>query len=351
MLDNQGKTEKATPKRRDEARKKGQVAKSMELTTAFIFIAAIFMLRWYLGILWAGIQEYTYSTWHKFPFDVKIDEIYNICASYMIQLGNMLAPIFITFFIVALATSIMQVGLKISFYSIKPSLAKLNPISGFKRFFSLQPYVQLLQSLFKLTLLSILAYWILARNYPLLLSTVNMEISTTGAVFGAIVWEICWKMALALLLLGIIDMAWQKYQFAKSIRMTKQEIKDETKNSEGDPLIKSHIRKKQIQMARKRMIQAIPKADVVITNPIHFAIAIQYDAIKMAAPHVVAKGAGLLAEKIKELAREYNVPIVENPPLAQSLYRLCEVDDEIPTELYAAVSEVLVYVYRLTGKI
>ena len=200
MLDNEGRTEKATPKRRDEARKKGQVARSMEITTAFIFIAAIFLLRWYVGILWENIREYTYYSWHKFPSDITISELYNICTNYMVKLGNMVAPVFITLFIVALAAAVMQVGFHVSLYAIKPSLKKLNPITGFKRFFSLQPYVQLLQSLLKLTILSILAYWILSRNYPLILSTINMEIGTTGGVLGAIVWEICWKMALALLM-------------------------------------------------------------------------------------------------------------------------------------------------------
>ena len=351
MSEADGRTEEPTGKRRSEARDKGQVAKSMELSTAFLFIASIFVVKAYLDVIWSQIVEYTYSMWTKFPVNLSPSEAIDIVTQFATTLLNILAPIFFILFVVALAVTVPQVGWHISWYTLKPDLNKLNPIQGFKRYASIQPYVMVLQSIFKLILLGILSYAILAAHYPAILSTVNMDLSETGIIFSNVIWELCWKLAMALMILGIIDMMFQKYQFEKSLKMTKQEIKDETKNTEGDPLIKSQIRKKQQQMARKRMMQELPKADVVVTNPTHFAIAIRYDSTKMAAPTVTVKGAGLLAQKIKELAKEFNVPIVENPPLARSIYKMCDVDDEIPTELYAAVSEVLVYVYRLTGKI
>lgn len=345
------KTEKATPKRREELRNKGQVARSMELNAATTFIIAIVVLRLFGGYFLENIQNFTSYLWNELPVIMDSETAITIIRSMLISVLNLIIPFSITLLVVAIVISIFQVGWHPTLYPLKPDITKINPIGGFKRFISLQPYVMLLQNIVKITIMTIVAYIIFKNNYPLLLETVNMDINQTGLVILKIVWEISWKLAFLMLILAIIDFVWQRYYFERSIKMTKQEIKDEVKQAEGDPQIKSRIKKKQRELAVLRMMQAIPKADVVVTNPVHLAIALQYDSMKMSAPCVVAKGAGRIAERIKEVARENNIPIIENKPLAQSLFKMVEIGEEIPEELYTAVSEILVYVYQLSGRL
>jgi flagellar biosynthetic protein FlhB len=196
-----------------------------------------------------------------------------------------------------------------------------------------------------------LAISVLSHHYPVLLQTVEMSLGQTGALLGAVVWELVWKMGGVMLVLSAADVVWQRYNFERNIRMSKQEIKDESKNSEGDPQVKARIRQLQRKAALQRMMEAIPRADVVLTNPTHLAIAIGYDRENMGAPQVLAKGANAVAERIKDKAREAQVPVMENKPLARALFRSTDVGDEIPAELYTAVSEVLIYVYRMSGKL
>jgi flagellar biosynthetic protein FlhB len=230
--------------------------------------------------------------------------------------------------------------------SVTPQFSKIDPLKGFKRLFALRSVIELLKNIFKMCIISIVAYVVikgeLDNMFPL------MEQSTWAMMIylGRICFKILLATTIVLLILAIMDYIYQRWEYEKSLRMTKQEIKDEYKNTEGDPLIKARIRRMQRDIARKRMMAEVPKADVVITNPTHLAIAIKYDAVKMLAPIVVAKGANIIAEKIKEVAGENDVPIVENKPLAQVLYKMVDINEAIPEDLYRAVAEVLAFVYE-----
>ncbi|PIQ26076.1 flagellar biosynthesis protein FlhB [bacterium (Candidatus Blackallbacteria) CG17_big_fil_post_rev_8_21_14_2_50_48_46] len=345
------KTEKATPKRREELRGKGQTAKSQELNTAILFIVAIVFLRLYFPYVVNFIRSETYRLWHVLPHDMTLTAFLNLMTQIFAGILQLLAPLFLVLIVTAVVTNLGQVGLRVSFFPLMPDISKLNPVSGLKKLFSPQPLVQLAQNLVKITIFVWLAASILTHHYQQLLQTMQMSLSETGRLIGSVVWEISWKLGLVMLILAIVDITWQRWFFERSIRMSKQEIKDEQKNAEGDPQIKAKIRQLQRKAALKRMMEAIPRADVVLTNPTHLAVAIEYKPEEMNAPQVVAKGAGAVAERIKERAREYEVPILENKPLARALFRSVEVGDEVPAELYAGVSEVLIYVYQLTGRL
>lgn len=262
-----------------------------------------------------------------------------------------LAPLFMALLLTALISNVGQVGLRLSFYPLKPDFTKLSPVQGFKRLFSAQPLVQLAQNLVKIALFVWMSVSILTQHYQQLLQTVNMSLGESGRLIGSVAWEIAWKLGLIMLVLALVDLVWQRWYFERSIRMSKQEIKDEHKNAEGDPQIKSKIRQLQRKAALRRMMESVPRADVILTNPTHLAVAIEYKPDQMAAPQVVAKGANAVAERIKERAREFEIPILENKPLARALFRSVEIGGEIPAELYAAVSEVLIYVYQMTGRL
>jgi flagellar biosynthetic protein FlhB len=347
------KTEEATPKRRQDAIKKGNVTRSIELSVGVKFILAILLLRSLLLPSWNTLESLTVNAWRHFPTDLTAQQADEMMRYYSYQMLGLLAPILLGMLLFGVITQVAQVGLHLNPGALKADLSRLNPFGpgGFKRFFSAQPYQQLAVSVLKMTALGWLGWSIVRRRYPQLLDTVHMDLSSAGLAYGALVWEVCWKIGLAMLILGIIDFVLAKRRFNKSIRMSKQEVKDESKSQDGDPQVKGRQRQLRMQAARKRMMSNIPRADVVVTNPTHLAIAIEYNASKMGAPTVVAKGADHLALKIREIAKEHKVPIVENKPLAQALYREVDIEEEIPSELYAAVSDVLVYVFRMSGKL
>jgi flagellar biosynthetic protein FlhB len=345
------KTEEATPKRRQDAIKKGNVTRSVDLSVGVKFILAIALLRALMLPTWDALESLTVNAWRKFPTDLNAQQADEMMRYYSFQMLGMLAPILLGMLAFGVITQVAQVGLHLT--PLKADLNRLNPFGpgGFKRFFSAQPYQQLALNVLKLFALGWLGWSIVMRGYPQLLDTVHMDLSDAGMAYGALVWEVCWKIGLAMLILGIIDFVLAKRRFEKGIRMSKQEVKDESKSQDGDPQVKGRQRQLRMQASRKRMMSNIPKADVVVTNPTHLAIAIQYNASEMGAPTVVAKGADHVAMKIREIAKEHKVPIVENKPLAQALYREVDIEEEIPSELYAAVSDVLVYVFRMSGKL
>jgi flagellar biosynthetic protein FlhB len=231
-----------------------------------------------------------------------------------------------------------------------PNLSKLNPIQGIARMFSLRSLQELIKSLLKIAVVGTIAYSSVKKALPDFVAMMDMDIGASMAMVGGLIVQIAIKVALALLFLAFLDFIFQKYEFEKSIRMTKQEVKDEYKQREGDPLVRSRIRQRQREIALRRMMREVPKADVIITNPIFLAIALRYVADEMHAPKVVAKGAGEIAERIRDIAEENGVPIMVDPPLAQSLFKLTDVDDFIPPALFKAVAEILAYVYRLGKK-
>lgn len=345
------KTEEATPRRRAELRRKGQVAKSQELNAAILFAVAILFLRFYIPYVADFVAELSREIWTAPLQEMDLSAFMDLMRQLAFGFLLTFIPFFIVLVLTALAVNVAQVGLKMSLYPLRPDFNKVNPVSGFKRLFSLQPLLQLAQSLVKIAAMVLLAWLILRSHYAALLQTVSMELGHTGRLLGAIVWEIVWKLGLLLLVVAAVDTAWQRWYFSRNIRMSKQELKDEHKNTEGDPQIKARLRQLQRKAAMNRMMEDLPRADVVLTNPVHLAVAIAYDRERMNAPTVLAKGASQVAERIKARAREHEIPVIENKPLARALFRATEVGQEIPAELYAAVSEVLIYIYQLNGQL
>jgi len=345
----QERTEQPTGKRITEARDKGQVAKSTEVSTAFLFLVTVLafyfyipsvakqlagLVRYYLGnlMLWNGSQESAVGLFN----------------SGVVQLAILLLPILVVFMAIGLFSNIIQIGFHITGEPIIPKFSKLNPIAGFKnKFMSLRSLEQLVKSLLILLVFSLVAYRAVRRELPLFPPLLNCDISVITMTFFRAVMRLLWDSLWMFILIAVADFTFQKWQHTQDLMMTKQEVKEEFKQSEGNPQVKSRIRSIQYQMARRRMFKAVPKATVVITNPTHLAIALQYERGKMIAPMVVAKGAGFVAERIKEEARKHSVPIMENKPLAQALFKAADIGDYVPEDLYRAVAEVLAYVYRL----
>ena len=346
------KTEKATPKKKEEARKKGDVAKSKELPSVAVLLAGLITLTVFGSYMYTHIQTIMRASF-SLPIskDLNIPE-FMVFAEKMITLFILtLSPLLAAIFITAVLSNIMQVGFMLSGESIKPKLSKLDPIKGFGRLFSKQSFMELFKSLLKLAIVGGVGYLTVKAEMKNVHLLGDMEFNSIIAYVLLTIFKIFIRCTLAMILLVVIDYAFQKWEFEKKLKMSKKEVKDEFKRTEGDPLIKSRIRSIQMQMARKRMMQEVPKADVVITNPTSLALALKYDSSVMGAPKLLAKGAGEIAKRIRELAEKHDIPVVENKELAQSIYSLVEIGQEIPPTLYEAVAEVLAYIYKLKGNV
>jgi len=344
------KTEQPTPKRRDEARKKGQVAKSRELPSVAVLLSGIFTLTLFCSYMYSYIQKMMKEAF-SLPIlnDISVSG-FIVFSERMLSLFILaMIPIFVAIVITAILTNVVQVGFMFSYESLKPTFSKINPIKGFGRLFSKQSFVELFKSLLKLAIIGGIGYIAVKSEMKELPRLGDMEIASIIVYILRTAAMIIIKCVLAMVFLVAIDYAFQKWDFEKKLKMSKKEVKDEHKSSEGDPLVKSRIRSIQMQMARKRMMQAVPQADVVITNPTYLAIALSYDNSSMDAPKLLAKGAGKVAERIKALAEKHDIPILENRELARSLYSLVEIGQEIPPSLYKAIAEVLAYIYKLKG--
>jgi flagellar biosynthetic protein FlhB len=259
----------------------------------------------------------------------------------------MIAPILGSILVAGVASNFMQSGVTFSLHAIQPKLEKMSPIAGLKRIFSVRSGVELFKSLLKLLIVGYVAYRTIVGEFEFFFELVNQDIGQILAFIGTLCLKLCIKVGAVFAVLAVLDFLYQKHEYEKNLRMTKQEVKEEFKQSEGDPLIKSRIRSIQRQMARRRMMKDVPTADVVITNPVHVAVALKYEPGKNSAPIVVAKGMRKVAEKIKEIARLHGVPIVEKPLLARMLFKSAQVGDEIPVNLYQVVAEILAHVYRM----
>jgi flagellar biosynthetic protein FlhB len=261
-----------------------------------------------------------------------------------------MAPIMLAVFVVAILSNLMQVGFIFAWEPLAPKLSRISPIKGMGRVFSKQTMMELFKSVAKLVLVGVIAYWTVKGEMDNIVSIGGTGIIGIALYISKVIFKIFFFVCLAMIFLAALDYAFQKWQFEQQLKMTKQEVREEFKRTEGDPLVKSRIRRVQQEVARRRMMQEVPKADVVVTNPIHLALALRYDSAVMTAPRVVAKGAGHLAERIKTLAKEHNIPVVEDKKLAQDLYKMVDLGAEIPSIFFQAVAEVLAYVYRLKGK-
>ena len=348
----QERTERATAKRRMEARKQGQVALSREVPSALILIAV-------LGVFYfAGsrvLEDLTrlfgefFGQLHTTRLRTVNDAAALISALFRSCL-LLLAPMVLPLLVAGVAGNVLQIGFEIHAEPLAPKLSKLNPLAGLKRIVSMRGLVELVKSLVKVLFIGAIAWSVVSGYLADFPTLVRRDIAGIWEFTHTAAYRILFYVCLAMVVLAVLDYAYQRWQHEENLKMTKQEIRDERKQTEGDPQIKSRIRSLQRQAAYHRMIAEVPTADVVITNPTHLAIGLRFDPAEMNAPQVVAKGADYLAARIRDIAREHGVPLVENQPLAQSLYRLADPGDYIPVELYRAVAEVLAYVYRLKGR-
>lgn len=342
------KTEPATPRRREEARKKGQVAKSGEVGTALMVMAGILILKnlgSFIGVQLRETVHYFLANMAYWDGDLRGFQSFFLVA--LIKLGLIIGPILLALLVVGVLSQIMQIGFMASGEALQPKFSRINPIEGFKRIFSKRALMEFFKSILKILLVGYLVYSQVKKNLVWLPQLSLFELETSIFYMTDSIYRMVLQVGLFLLIVAAADYWWQRREFEDSIKMSKQEIKEEYKQMEGDPLIRSQIRQRQRQMASQRMMQAIPTADVVITNPTHYAIAIEYTPGEMGAPQVVAKGMGHLALRIKDEAKKHNVTTVENRELARALYQTTEVGHEIPADLYPAVAEVLAFVYRL----
>ncbi|SEB03083.1 flagellar biosynthetic protein FlhB [Thalassobacillus cyri] len=346
------KTEKATPKKRQDSRKKGQVAKSQDVNTAILmlFMFALFMvLGNYLKSVMTGMYQHAFQEY--LHWEVTEKNVFQVFNETTVELSKVIVPIMGTAVIAGLASNWLQVGFMFTAEPLKFKLNKINPIEGAKKIFSARALVELVKSLLKITMIGTITFTVIWLNKDEMMMMSQRSLDGALAFFGHTTVIMGIASALALLLISVLDYSYQKYDYEKSIRMSKNDVKDEYKNIEGDPQIKSKIKEKQRQMAMQRMMSEVPEADVVITNPTHYAIAIKYDENKSDAPFVSAKGIDFVAQKIKEVAKANKVVMVENRPLARALYAETEIGNNIDEQFYKAVAEILAYVYRIQKKV
>jgi flagellar biosynthetic protein FlhB len=345
------KTEEATPHRLQEVRRKGQVARSNDLSAALVLLVSIICLYWrreafYLEM--AGLMSSAFQEGWKQELDGAT--LIAIFSHFAFKVGLLLAPLLLLAAVVGLVANFAQTGFIFSLEPIRPRLENLDPVKGLQRFFSRRALMELVKSLGKVVVVSLVVWTLVKGQFNRLLMTVDMSLPAALELVGQLLYRVGLGALAVFLSLAVADYIFQRREFQRNLRMTRQEVKEEMKQMEGDPLVRSRLREKQRRLARHRMMHAVPEATVVITNPIHLAVALRYRETE-GAPRVVAKGAGSIAERIKAVARRHNIPIVENPPVARALYRQVELGQEIPVALYQAVAEILAQIYRLRGRI
>jgi len=351
------KTEPATTKKLDDARKEGQVAKSREIANGMGLLALFLVLKFWVGNMGTGFLQVFSGAYSKIPETIKMyggqvsrTDMFAILEYAVVRLIILVLPIFLVGFIVAFLSDAAQIKWMVTGKPLQPKFDKISPLKGMKRIFSLNSIIELIKSFAKIIVVGYVAYSYLVGEKEKLFILYNIPLMQAVQLCGELVTTLGIRIALVYMIIAFADFAYQKFKFAKDMRMTKQEVKEEYKQQEGDPQIKGKIRQKMREASQRRMMQDLPKADVVITNPTHYAVAIKYDPEQYDAPVVLAKGEDYLAQKIKETARENHIEIVENKPLARMLYANVEVGQMIPPELYQAVAEVLAFVYKLQGK-
>jgi len=351
FADDGDKTEEPTAKRKQDARKKGQVAKSTEVNSAVVLLCAFVALKVFGVSLYEKMVYIVEQTFNVYMYKedlFTINGVMGLAVDLLLLFISAMLPIFALIAFMGVVSNIMQSGLLFTAESIKPKFSNINPAKGIKNMLSLKNIAEFfIKSLVKVAIVGYLAYGVIKDNYREILNTMNLNASAIGMYIMTTIVDLGIKISMFLLVFSAVDMFIQLRKHKKQLRMTKQEIKEEYKQTEGNPQIKGKIKQKQRQMALNRMMQEIPKADVVITNPTHFAVAIKYEPEKSDAPIVLAKGQDYIALRMKEIAKENKVQIVENKALARSLYAAVDIGDPIPEELYQAVAEVLAYVYSI----
>ncbi|MFP4198011.1 MAG: flagellar biosynthesis protein FlhB [Halanaerobium sp.] len=341
------KTEEPTPKRRRDAREKGNVAKGKELSQAFTLLASFMFLYFLMQQLFFGILDqiqYYFKNLIVEPFT--IDIAFNILYDAFFAVIESIYPIMIVTAAAGILVNFLQVGALFTTKPLVPDLKKVDPIKGAKNIFSLKGFVELLKSLFKLTVIALISYQFLMSNLEIFEKSINQGLSQSLVAIADLISRMAFAIIAALIFLGVLDLLYQRWQHTKDLKMSKYEVKQERKEMEGDPMIQQQRKQRQREMSMNRMMSSVKDADVVITNPTHIAVALEYDLKEMEAPIVVAKGEDFIAQKIKEKAREAEVEIIENKPLARSLNKMTEIGDQVPVELYQAVAEILAGIFQ-----
>lgn len=344
--DGQEKTEEASGRRKNEARQDGKVPRSQEINMVAGLVAATGYFALGAGtMIDDGLQMMRHFFSTADMTSLTASGVAGLVRLVSTQMLTMVLPFLLILMVVAVLSNVFQFGFLFTLKPFKPDLSRFNTLKGIKRKFSAQNGIKLLKSLVKIVIIAAVPIFVLLAEVDTLPLMIDQGIGDIMRRMGWLLLKILFFTTLALLILAIIDLIYERWKYSQDLKMTKQEKKDELRQAEGDPKVKARIRRAQIAILRRAMMDAVPKADVVITNPTHYAVALKYDRLTMPAPRVVAKGARKTAQKIKALAREHRVPIVENKPLAQALFKMTEVGDTVPEELYTAVAEVLAYVY------
>jgi flagellar biosynthesis protein FlhB len=343
----ENKSEKPTRRKLQKAREKGQVPRSKEVSSAAVLLGGLMILLFSGQAILRALQMEMYNSFNfRLPSELSITYISSTMNGIAYRIAIILLPILLTALIASVAANVFQGGWVFASEALGLHFDKLNPSNGMKRIFSINGLMEFGKNVIILLVVSYLTYQVISKYLPLYPRLVLMDVRQLLHWITQICFEVFIRVSVLLIVIAVADYYFQKYRFTESMKMTKQEVKDEYKEMEGDPTTKSRIRRVQREMSRKRMMANVPKADVVITNPTHYAVALSYKMDAMDAPVVVAKGVGFLALKIRELAQQHSIPIVENRPLAQALYKTVDVDQSIPASLYKAVAEILAYVYR-----
>ncbi len=351
------KTEPATEKRISDARKDGKVAKSKEVGNALTLLSFFLLLKYMSDYIGENLVDLFKVLYNRMPTDIiqydgyfpyhTMDLIFNIA---IVQMGKILLPIFLVSCLMAWLADFIQVRFMFSTKSIQPKLSNLSPMNGIRRLFSMTTIVELLKSVLKIVLIAYVIYSYMKGHINQIYLLYDMPLFQAIGLVGSMVIDLGIRISAFYIIIAFADYIYQKRKYNEDMKMTKQEVRDEYKDQEGDPTIKGKQRQRMQEASRRRMMKKLPEADVVITNPTHYAVAIKYDADLYDAPYVIAKGADYLAQKIKDSARENNIEIVENKPLARMLYANVEIGQVVPPELYQAVAEVLAFVYHLKEK-
>lgn len=347
------KTEKATPKKRQDMRNKGQVNQSRELPAILLLLALFLTMRMFGPYVYrelvATFQFFLQESIAEMSFDNSSD-VMRLSTYALWQIVKMVAPFFIVAMIIGVIGSVVQVGFMFTLQPLVPKFSKLNPLSGLKRMFSARSFFEMVKAVAKIGLVLWVAWGAISAELGTISNLMDLDLRSSVGYMLDLVVDVSLKVCFALMLIAAVDFAFQYWQHEKEIRMSKQDIKEEYKQMEGSPEIKGRIRQKQREISMRRMMQEVPKADVVITNPTHLAVAVRYRPEDGDAPIVLAKGADFLAARIREIAKENGVRLVENKPLAQALFTQVEIGKPVPPELYKAVAEVLAFVYGIQGK-
>lgn len=344
----QEKTEQPTPRKLLEARRKGQVAKSKDLSAAVVLMAAVVVFYFASQNVVTGMERHL--TWYYtncFAFGLTEKQLYWTVIRSLLDVILVFAPVLVVVMVAAVFSNVMQSGFLLAPEAVKAQLDRVNPLEGFKRIFSVNSLVELVKSILKVAVVGLVSYLVAVKYVPQLLLVYFKNPGQEMMEVMAVMLVVAAAGGGAYLVLALADYYYQRFSFFKNLRMTKQEVKDEYKNTEGDPQIKGWLRRRQREVAMNRIRQEVPKATVVVTNPIHYAVALRYREGETDAPVVVAKGAGDIAVRLKGIAVENSVPVVENPPLARALFQQVDIGREIPAELYQSVAEILAMVFKL----